>query len=58
MRVTAARRGAAPPLRHQRKMPALLVTQVCWSWLFEVEIKIRVEKRFCSLIDVDGEGEE
>lgn len=58
MRVTAAGRGAAPPLESQEKMPAFLVTCRYLSYLFKVEIKIRVEKRFCSLINVDGEGEE
>jgi len=53
----AAGRGVAPPLGNQEKMP-FLVTCTYLLWLFKVDIKIRVEKRFCSLISVDGEGEE
>lgn len=39
-------------------MPALQVTCMYLSWLFKAEIKIRVEKRFCGFIGVDGEDEE
>lgn len=39
-------------------MPAFLVTCLYLSWLFKVEIKIRVEKRFCGFASVDGEDEE